>query len=812
MNQRNHKSSSWNPPIQQKISQFAPSPNTIQAQQDSHRPPTQEEIENEAFEQNKFEAFGLQLKEERGAIQPHEQERLGVLQAKMDDFRVQRWERGSRFDRNFVNIPVHSPGEQVSAPLQPYRVGDRLQSPQQSSEPASNGEMGSIQRAFPATSAPPIHPVPLFQAKFNIGQPGDKYEQEADRVASQVVKQISAPGSAKATLGQSVQRQEEAEKELHAKPSISHIQRSPLSPKVQREAMPEEEDLQAKSILQPQEAIAGGEASSDLESAINNARGGGQPLDAGLQQSMGQAMGADFSGVKVHTDAQSNQLNQSIQAKAFTTGQDVFFQQGAYQPGSRGGQELIAHELTHVVQQNGLVQRLTSENIIQRRMGIEAEMSIPAPVNGVAATANDRIRLFLGGSQNPGQNIQPLANGFEIETDHDQLGTEIEGARNAINANINQAVAGGAAARPPIALVTAGHKVPNVEYKSAPYNEEDPVNRQAFLTTVGLMAVDMAQKYQRARQEQFVVGGYRIGVPIEQDWLDFAVYNHLSAPFIQAVRNTILARVTPNLYMQVTAGILPKKIAKHLQVASGNLEVASLRGTIHHNADAMEALLTSGAVTTANLVLKQVVGLTSDQRSSKSLKGFLSLAISYLYGNYIYYQGNTVGKNLVPFLSKTPLNEIQLELDTNKRPDQMAPHVRTSMQNIIIANVLARVGQPDVQVFWPVGGNHNNGPLGNWQHTWLPKVLEGNNPAGADAFTNAQLAGRTIDPEDHARSKQITPGPGRTARNPANPNGTPDEYGGVIPLEFRHIADRINPADLIHFVRRMIDHVRAVNR
>lgn len=67
---------------------------------------------------------------------------------------------------------------------------------------------------------------------------------------------------------------------------------------------------------------------------------------------MGQAMGADFSGVRVHTDARADQLNQSIQAKAFTTGQDLFFRQGAYQPGSREGQALIAHELTHVVQQN----------------------------------------------------------------------------------------------------------------------------------------------------------------------------------------------------------------------------------------------------------------------------------------------------------------------------------------------------------------------------------------------------------------------------------------------------------------------------
>jgi hypothetical protein len=68
---------------------------------------------------------------------------------------------------------------------------------------------------------------------------------------------------------------------------------------------------------------------------------------------MEQAFGADFSGVKVHTDGQSDQLNQSIQARAFTTGQDIFFRQGQYEPGSKGGQELLAHELTHVVQQNG---------------------------------------------------------------------------------------------------------------------------------------------------------------------------------------------------------------------------------------------------------------------------------------------------------------------------------------------------------------------------------------------------------------------------------------------------------------------------
>ncbi|MBD2524165.1 DUF4157 domain-containing protein [Nostoc sp. FACHB-133] len=120
---------------------------------------------------------------------------------------------------------------------------------------------------------------------------------------------------------------------------------------LQREALPEdEEELQMKPMAQRQ-AEAGMAAAPDLEASINQARGGGQVMADNIREPMEQAFGADFSGVKVHTDGQSDQLNRSIQARAFTTGQDVFFSSGEYNPGSRGGQELLAHELTHVVQQ-----------------------------------------------------------------------------------------------------------------------------------------------------------------------------------------------------------------------------------------------------------------------------------------------------------------------------------------------------------------------------------------------------------------------------------------------------------------------------
>ena len=103
-----------------------------------------------------------------------------------------------------------------------------------------------------------------------------------------------------------------------------------------------------------------GDGSFDLDDAtverINRARGSGHSLDNVVQEQMSASMGRDFSGVQVHTSPEADDLNRQLSAKAFTTGQDIFFRQGAYEPGSGSGRELITHELTHVVQQSsGLV-------------------------------------------------------------------------------------------------------------------------------------------------------------------------------------------------------------------------------------------------------------------------------------------------------------------------------------------------------------------------------------------------------------------------------------------------------------------------
>jgi hypothetical protein len=84
---------------------------------------------------------------------------------------------------------------------------------------------------------------------------------------------------------------------------------------------------------------------------IDRQRGQGQPLNSALEEQTSRACNVDFSSVRVHTSQKSDALSRQLNATAFTTGQDIFFRDGAYQPHTTEGQELIAHELTHVVQQ-----------------------------------------------------------------------------------------------------------------------------------------------------------------------------------------------------------------------------------------------------------------------------------------------------------------------------------------------------------------------------------------------------------------------------------------------------------------------------
>ncbi|MCU6796061.1 DUF4157 domain-containing protein, partial [Paenibacillus sp. WQ 127069] len=108
-----------------------------------------------------------------------------------------------------------------------------------------------------------------------------------------------------------------------------------------------EEELQMKS------AGEGFDVTPSIEQRIQTKSGSGSKMDGNTLSGMEQAFGADFGDVSIHHDSEAGDISRSIGAQAFTQGKDVFFGNGKYDPGSQGGQELLAHELTHVVQQTG---------------------------------------------------------------------------------------------------------------------------------------------------------------------------------------------------------------------------------------------------------------------------------------------------------------------------------------------------------------------------------------------------------------------------------------------------------------------------
>ena len=143
--------------------------------------------------------------------------------------------------------------------------------------------------------------------------------------------------------------------------------------RVSRRAQGQNRSQTVRRHADPSRPVAyqdGGQLSTSVEHSIRQARTGGRMLDKNVRGSMEKAFGAGFSGVRLHTDQKADSLNRSLDAQAFTVGRDIFFRRGSYEPDSQPGQHLIAHELTHVVQQSGGVQR----DVIQRAVGFEFEV------------------------------------------------------------------------------------------------------------------------------------------------------------------------------------------------------------------------------------------------------------------------------------------------------------------------------------------------------------------------------------------------------------------------------------------------------
>ena len=223
---------------------------------------------------------------------------------------------------------------------------------------------------------------PLFfspvtiQPKLEIGSPDDEYEQEADQVADKVMRMPES-------------------REL----------------KVQRKCKECEEEEKKK--VQKKADQGSNQVPTDLVSQLNNSSKQGSFLDDETNKEMSSKFGRDFSNVRVHADKQSTKMSLELGAKAFTYGKDIYFKRSLYNPKSFSGKKLLAHELTHVVQQNSnhKPNRVLQRDIegtfrVQWRNKIDSEIKdrgneyAVAVVAGISAASmpsryDDTVKTFL---------------------------------------------------------------------------------------------------------------------------------------------------------------------------------------------------------------------------------------------------------------------------------------------------------------------------------------------------------------------------------------------------------------------------------
>jgi hypothetical protein len=254
-----------------------------------------------------------------------------------------------------------------------------------------------------------------LQAKLTVNPPDDQYEREADQVAETVTKTTDVQREA---------QPEEEEEKVQAKLQRQAVpeEEEKVQTKLQRQAKPEEEEENLQTKLQRQAneeeeekvqtkgAGATPEVTEALEERINAARGTGQALPDSLRSTIEPKLGHDFSQVRLHTDAEADGLSRQLGAKAFTTGQDVFFREGDYHPDSQEGRSLIGHELAHVVQQGAAaVARQEAE------AGKQTEAAAGAGQAGAeskGATSEEKF-ISIGGAADINPDIQKAIDALE---------------------------------------------------------------------------------------------------------------------------------------------------------------------------------------------------------------------------------------------------------------------------------------------------------------------------------------------------------------------------------------------------------------
>lgn len=260
------------------------------------------------------------------------------------------------------------------------------------------------------TETPPTHEselgaapgLPLFlQAKLAISQPGDFYEQEADRVAEQIMR-MPEP---------TVQRQ-----------CAACAAGGPPCPACEEES---------KTVSRKTKGGEGGEVPLSVQSVLHSP---GLPLTQATRAFFEPRIGQDLSHVRVHTDGMASQSAREVNALAYTVGSHVVFDAGRYAPGTSDGQRLLAHELTHVVQQAGSdgIRASEGRGVVSRPTSVEGKAT-PVTIRGLGENCIQRTPSYIVAATFLGNNVSGGVNPVMRDRLQDAE-TAIEAAFNALPA------------------------------------------------------------------------------------------------------------------------------------------------------------------------------------------------------------------------------------------------------------------------------------------------------------------------------------------------------------------------------------------
>ena len=308
-------------------------------------------------------------------------------------------------------------------------------------QPASSNNK-SDQLSRKSSEEKPLQKKPYIQTKLSVSAPGDSHEQEADRVADEVVSRSAANS---ASSSNSVSPGTSQPEKTLDNPQSLQTKISRVSDESIAKMDDADESLPDSSASETESSATESEngVSAEVEQQIESLKGNGTQLPEDVRTEMESQFSQDFSSVCIHNDAAADALCKQLSARAFTVGSDIFFASGEYAPNTQEGKRLLAHELTHVVQQGRGVTRKIMRDATTPDVPSGVRPVEPTPAGGPYEFFKDEKRYKYvanigGGSDAPKELHLPEVRIPNFKERHSSLYRPLPLIRNAGERRTNQ--------------------------------------------------------------------------------------------------------------------------------------------------------------------------------------------------------------------------------------------------------------------------------------------------------------------------------------------------------------------------------------